>query len=146
MDCVLGIEIKIDTSSYNQRRYGKPWIAVVDFSKNAQGEFKFGEWVGDWRNGSKGVLIITASTGDIVARGQKDNRNNRNSAPEFYKVAGDGTLERFDSKADAYNYVCNNKPMSKTDLLKLERELLGARIIEIDKELTNISVINNDRY
>lgn len=89
------MEIKVNTSSYNERRYGKPWIARVDFSTNRQGDFIWGEWVGDHRNGSEGTLFVTADEGDIVARGQKDFRNPRNSAPDFYQVRN-GSLEYLD--------------------------------------------------
>ena len=39
------MKIEINTSSYNERRYGRPWIARVTFPA-AKGEFAFGEWVG----------------------------------------------------------------------------------------------------
>lgn len=94
------IKITVETSSYNQRRYSKPWIAKVDFSTNPNGDFQWGNWVGDAVKGSEGMLIIEAEEGDIIARGQKDFRKPRNSAPDYYQVR-DGKLEPVASKREA---------------------------------------------
>jgi hypothetical protein len=99
------MKIQIETSSYNPRRYGKPWIARVDFSTSPQGDFHWGDWIGDVRNGSVGVLIISASEGDIIAMGQKDFRKPANSAPNWYQVR-DGKLITLASKARAYQLAC----------------------------------------
>ena len=93
------MNLTITTSSYNDRRYSKPWIAKVDFSSNKQGDFKFGDWVGS--AGDKGVLELEVSPGDVVAQGQKDFRKPKNSTPEFYIVESGGSL-RAVSKVDAY--------------------------------------------
>ena len=82
------MKITIETNTYNHRRYGKPWIAVVDFAGNAKGDFAWGDWTGDHFNGGAGVLSIVANPGDIIARGQKDNRQPRNSAPAFFCRGG----------------------------------------------------------
>lgn len=95
------MKIQRNTSSYNQRRYGKPWIARVDFS-DPKGTFDWGEWVGDHRNGTDGILIVDAKPGDIIATGQKDFRQPRNSAPEWYQVGADGQLIHLKDKARAY--------------------------------------------
>lgn len=95
------MKITVKTSSYNQRRYSKPWIAVVDFSRNPKGDFSFGDWVGDHNNGSEGLLIIEASEGEIIARGQKDFRQPKNSAPDYYQVR-DGQPVYLKSKVEAY--------------------------------------------
>lgn len=98
------IHIEKHTSMYNHRRYSKPWIAVVDFSQNPQGQFGWGDWVGDHYNGSDGLLVVAASINDIVATGQKDFRQPKNSAPDWWYVGEDGKLHILDSKADAYKY------------------------------------------
>ncbi len=95
------MNIEIKTTSYNQRRYSKPWIAIVDFSKTPKGEYKWGDWVGDHRNGSAGLLVINANEGDIIAQGQKDFRQPKNSAPTFYQMR-EGELVELSSKAEAY--------------------------------------------
>jgi hypothetical protein len=92
----MTMEITKATDSYNERRYGKPWIAVVDYSSSRKGEFKFGDWQG--RPGQSGELYITCEPGDIIAVGQKDFRKPRNSAPEYHQVNGVGEL----------NYISNN--------------------------------------
>jgi hypothetical protein len=94
-------KIEIKTGSYNQRRYSKPWIAIVDFSIDPRGEFKWGTWVGDHSTGSEGLLVIDANEGDIIAMGQKDFRQPRNSAPTYYQVR-DGKLVELASRAEAY--------------------------------------------
>jgi hypothetical protein len=98
------MEITIETDSYNQRRYGKPWIAKVDFSTDRKGSFEFGDWTGDGWNGGKGVLILNAQPGDIIATGQKDNRNPKNSAPEFHVVLADGSLKNIGDKGAAFKF------------------------------------------
>ena len=94
------MEIERRTGSYNVRRYSKPWIAKVDFGRNPNGEFLWGNWVG--QAGEEGILIIAAEPGDIIARGQKDFRKPKNSAPDWYQVDDAGTLIALDSKAEAY--------------------------------------------
>lgn len=87
------------TSSYNDRRYSRPWIAKVDFKGNSKGTFTFGIWVG--QEGHSGMLEIECNPGDIIAKGQKDGRNSRNSAPSYYFVTEQFTLEGI-HKVDAY--------------------------------------------
>ena len=94
------MKIEIETGSYNEKRYGKPWIAIVDFSSNPNGDFKFGTFVGD--AGYEGVLILEVEPGDIVARGQKDHRARRVDPPSYYVVKQDGSLSGVKSKAEAY--------------------------------------------
>lgn len=85
------MKIEIETDVYNERRYGKPWIAKVDFSDNEKGDFLWGKWIGD--PGDSGLLILDADPGDVVARGQKDNRGRReNSAPRWAFVTQAGEL------------------------------------------------------
>jgi hypothetical protein len=92
--------IELETSSYNQSRYSKPWIARVDFSVDPRGEFRWGTWVGDHNSGSAGLLVIDADEGDIIARGPKDFRGN-NGETTYYQVR-EGALVELDSKAAAY--------------------------------------------
>lgn len=104
--------ITIDTASYNQRRYGKPWIAKVDFAADPKGNFEFGDWSGDHYNGGAGVLTIDAEPGDIIATGQKDNRQARNSAPDYYLVQTDGQLATLGDKGAAYKHYLAHKDQS----------------------------------
>jgi len=130
------MKITIETSSYNERRYGKPWIAIVDFSASTKGDFDWGEWAGDHYNGGEGVLEITAAPGDIIARGQKDNRKPKNSAPNFYFVTPRGELENIGDKGAAYrHYLANEDADIDRDALQTEKETLLARIAEINELL-----------
>ncbi len=130
------MEITIETNSYNQRRYGKPWIATVDFGKSAKGDFSFGDWTGDHYNGGEGVLSIEANPGDIIAQGQKDFRQPKNSAPSFQIIGADGELEGIGDKGAAYKHYLstkNNEP--DKDALEKERASLLVRIAKIDEIL-----------
>ena len=98
------MNIQIETESYNERRYGKPWIAKVDFSDNEKGNFVWGNWVGD--PGDSGLLIVDADPGDVVARGQKDNsgKRNNNSAPRWAIVNEAGELVSC-TRVEAYRHA-----------------------------------------
>lgn len=75
----------IDTDRYNDRRYGKPWIARV-----VGKEFAWGEWEG--RPGEAGKLRIDAEPGDLVAEGQKDLRKGRGGVNQYYMAMPSGKL------------------------------------------------------
>ena len=131
------MQITVETSSYNHRRMGKPWIAKVDFS-TPKGDFSWGDWTGDHYNGGEGVLSIDAAPGDIIAKGQKDNRQPRNSAPDFYVVTADGKLDPLGDKGDAYkHYLAHKTAAPDHAALKAERDRLIARIAEIDAIIGN---------
>ena len=131
------MEIRIETSSYNQRRYSKPWIAKVDFS-TPKGDFSWGDWTGDHYNGGEGILTIDADPGDIIAHGQKDFRQPKNSAPDFEIVEPDGSLTYLGDKGDAYKHYLEHKDKAPDlDALRKEREDLVARIAKIDAILNN---------
>lgn len=128
------MEIRIETSSYNDRRYGKPWIAVIDFTSGKPG-YKWGDWIGT--PGGEGVLTIQANPGNIIAKGQKDNRKPRNSAPSFYVVTLDGELELLGDKGDAYKYYLAHKDNTPDKpALEKEKEKLLTRLAEINALLS----------
>lgn len=95
----MSITITISTSSYNDRRYGKPWIARLDFSVSAAGEFRWGNWLG--QSGEEGELSLEVNPGDVVAHGQKDSRKPRNSAPDYSYIDAAGNRNVCDSKIEA---------------------------------------------
>jgi hypothetical protein len=94
------VNVEYDTSSYNYRRYGKPWIANVSFEDNSQGTFSWGDWIG--RSGEAGILKVKAKEGDVVAKGQKDLYKSRNSRSDYYQVGPKGVLQPLNDKATAY--------------------------------------------
>lgn len=91
------MRIEIETPSYNERRYGKPWIAKAAF----EGEklaYSFGNWVGD--PGDPGLLILDdVSEDDIVAKGQKDHRKPGGSSNLLFRVGPNAELEPIDKLA-----------------------------------------------
>jgi hypothetical protein len=94
------MKIEIETGSYNEKRYGKPWIAKVGFSQDPKGSYVFGSFVGD--PGYEGMLVIDLNPGDIGAQGQKDHRARRPEPPEYFVVNEDGVRTKLKSKAEAY--------------------------------------------
>lgn len=75
--------------SYNQRRYGRPWIAkITSWPVGGKPEVQWGAYCG---TDDGGEVEIDASAGDIVRTGQKDNRGNNTSA-DWYIVQQDGSL------------------------------------------------------
>ena len=73
--------IKIDWHDYNERRYGKPWGALVSFDASGKPKYDFsaGRYLPNDADSSAGVLIIRAAACAIVATGQRDGRNPRNT-------------------------------------------------------------------
>jgi hypothetical protein len=114
------MKIEIETESYNARRYGRPYIAVVDFCDDGSTEPEWGSWVGEISkgNGSEGLLLIEAEPGDILMQGQKDNRGS-NGTPEFFEVlAGE--------EPGDYEF---GPVMKKSEAFKRFREVAKAREI-----------------
>lgn len=93
------MKIQIPTTSYNHRRYGRPYIAVVDFSTNPKGDCRWGDWVG--LQGENGILVIEAEPGQIVMKGQKDHRK-AGDPPEYGVVEESGSIQWLANKAAAY--------------------------------------------
>lgn len=96
------MRLQVATTAYNEKRYGKPWIArVVD----EQLSFRFGKFVGD--EGYAGLLVLDVEAGDVIARGQKDNRNQRAQEPPAYFVVNADLSLTSISKVDAYKILSN---------------------------------------
>jgi hypothetical protein len=68
----------IKTSPYNERRYGKPWLARVKTSLTK--DFEFIDWQG--QQGQAGEFVFEALPGEMVAEGQKDHRKGRGGVDE----------------------------------------------------------------
>lgn len=61
--------------SYNQRRYGRPWIGrVTAWPVGGRPEIEFGRYAGDDNGGEAEIM---AYPGDIIRWGQKDMRSNK---------------------------------------------------------------------
>ena len=111
------------TPVYNAKRYGKPWIAKVDFPLGEKAEFKFGQWHG--KPGESGMLEIEADEGDVVAIGQKDFRG-RYSSTEYNIVLAGNELDAV-PKHDAVKHFRENRkaynPLAKFGDQELIEEL-----------------------
>lgn len=85
--------------SYNQRRYGRPWIAkITAWPVGCKPEVEWGRYLGD---DTGGEVEIDANPGDIVRTGQKDHRGGNTDAG-WYVVMPDGSLGACDA-AEARN-------------------------------------------
>ena len=108
--------ILLKTASYNEKRWGKPWLAVVTADEKGKAQYSFdGEYIGE--AGYDGQLLMRAETGQIIAHGQRDGRGN-GTMNTWYKVVGDiekivgeaqrnmevSGLEKID-RVDAVNYL-----------------------------------------
>ena len=128
------MKLNIETSPYNERRYGKPWIARVRFP-DAKGEFSWGEWVG--QPGCSGLLMLEAEPGDVVARGQRDNRKMSNSAPDFFVVEPSGSL-RGVTKAEAYTHYHAPKTPQEGPLKTLLTEVGKLPMVEMEQRFPGL--------
>lgn len=128
------MKITINTPAYNERRYGKPYIGIVN---PVDGKVSaWGRWIGT--AGEAGILEIEAQPGAVIVKGQKDNRGN-NSTPNYAVITDDGDRE-YMSKAEAIKKARERaaKPADPLASLRAEREGLLARIAEIDVALAQI--------
>lgn len=119
------MQVSIETGSYNDRRYGKPWIASVTFD-GATPVYAFGEFCGD---DSEGELRLNIAAGNVFARGQKDFRKPANSAPTFYIAFENGEHVEV-SKVEARRHLESvaDVPESDVDLSGVETAALIAEL------------------
>lgn len=88
------MRVSQEFKSYNQRRYGRPWIAkITSWPVGGKPEVAWGSYLGD-DNG--GEVEIEAVPGDIVRTGQKDHRGGNTDA-SWYIVQADGSLSSSDA-------------------------------------------------
>lgn len=89
IDTAVEVRYSVEFESYNSRRFSKPWIAkVTAWSVGDHPELEWGGYCGD-DNG--GEAEITATPGDIIRYGQRDNRGNR-TVNKWAIAQADGTL------------------------------------------------------
>lgn len=83
------IRVSATYGSYNQRRYGRPWIAkIISWPVGGKADVEWGAYCGD---DDGGEVEIIAAPGDVIRHGQKDHRGNSTSAG-WYVVQADGSL------------------------------------------------------
>lgn len=127
------MKLEIETPSFNDRRYGKPWIASVSFANGCKADFTFGDWIGS--HGSEGLLVLDpVKPGDVIARGQKDSRGRAsNSSPDYYSIDELGEPIPLATPAAAYRAWRENAakqidPVPANPLVTFSLEELQAEI------------------
>lgn len=83
------------TEAYNDRRYSKPWMAIV--SDSLTRGFDFLTW--DGQPGHSGQFYFRAEPGTLLAHGQKDLRKQRGGIDGYQICMPDGSLAACDSHA-----------------------------------------------
>lgn len=119
------------TTSYNERRYGKPWMAITaadSLTKN----FTFLDW--DGRPGCAGEFNFDVPIGTILAYGQKDLRKNRGGVDGYQLAMPDGTLPIIsDTEAQKLRKMpLVNRPVECARMNIAEAE---AAIIKLNREI-----------
>ena len=78
---------------FNHRRYGNPWVAIVNEIGKIDFSAKVGGYTGGYNKGEAGQLYITNTVeGKVYAYGQKDNRGN-NGGYEYIKIVNGQAVE-----------------------------------------------------
>jgi hypothetical protein len=106
--------IRRSFGSYNNRRYSRPWGAIVTL-QNGKPTMDFcGTYYG--RHGEAGDVILTnIPTGAIVAFGQKDGRNPKHTENTWFFVNSDGSIAEID-RAAAYDVLSRSTATVATDV------------------------------
>lgn len=117
------MRITIETDQYNERRLGRPWIAVVaSWESGQRPELRWGSWIG--RDGCAGMLEIEARPGDILRWGQKDHRRPQNSRSEWAVVLHTGRLRDVsDVSAREYYLRIRTKGYYHTEIERQEEAI-----------------------
>lgn len=91
---------RIKTDEYNEKRYGKPWLATISSWAGSNPELQFVPWRGD--EGCEGFFEVELRPGQVLKRGQKDHRNPNGTANDFFVITDAYKLVRV-GKADAHD-------------------------------------------
>jgi hypothetical protein len=83
------------SDAYNERRYGRPWMAFVTTTLTK--DFQFIDWEG--LNGCAGEFCFDAEPGTLIAYGQKDIRKGRGGVDGYQLTMPDGSLPTCTSMA-----------------------------------------------
>ena len=104
------MEITQETKSYDPKCMGRPWIATIEFPKEAPGCFRWGVWKGDRDNGGAGILTVRAKSGDIIATGQKAyQQQHSDTVVNYFVVTNEGELVKFVDKDAAHKHYLKAK-------------------------------------
>lgn len=98
--------LTIDRGSYNERRYGRPWIGkIVEWSAGRAPEIKFGAYLG---GDSGGTLEVYALPGDIIRHGQTDLRNPKGTRSSWAIIQPDGTYTETDQATAREHWIATH--------------------------------------
>ena len=114
-----------ETTTYNERRYGKPWMAIITTSTTK--DFSFIDWEG--RPGSSGEFSFTAEPGTLLAYGQKDFRKGRGGIDGYQICLPNGTMP-----------VISDTPARKLNKLPISERpeaMINERLSELAKEVAD---------
>ena len=112
--------------SYNQRRYSRPWIAVVtSWPTGGKPEVKWGSYLGD---DDGGETEIEAQVGDVVRWGQKDGRGG-NTEAYWGIVQDDGSILDCEAAGARKHWASRQTTPAENPLAKISDNDLVAEII-----------------
>lgn len=115
------MKLSIETDSYNERRYGKPYIGAL--SPDDGRVVRWGAWIGT--PGQAGILEIEVDPGQPVIVGQKDTRGN-NSTARYGVIGPGGDIEYVAGKAAAVLAAREATTASPTQAVPTLADLLAA--------------------
>lgn len=102
-------------SSYNERRYGDPWVAKVGADGKIDFSARVGGYTGERGKGEAGDLyIIKPAEGQVYAYGQKDYRGHNGGYQYTQYIKGE--------------FV----PVEKTELVQAIEKMKAAALLEQD--------------
>jgi len=113
----------VTTESYNDRRYGKPWLAEV--TTHLTKDFAFIDW--DGTPGHAGEHRFEAEPGTLLAAGQKDHRKGRGGVDGYKMCWPDGGVRSLPEDAA-------RKLLKVADLNQRWQQRAAERIEEIAEE------------
>lgn len=97
------MRVAMEFPSYNERRWGLPWIAkVTAWPVAGRPTMEFGKFVG--HAGDPGEAEMMAKRGDIVRWGHKDNRNGNSTWSKWGIVNAEGGIDEID-ETEAREYL-----------------------------------------
>lgn len=121
------------SASYNERRYGRPWMAIITTS--ATKDFTFVDWEG--RNGCAGEFCFDAEPGTLLAYGQKDIRKGRGGIDGYQICMPDGTMPGL--------YGCNVSDLRRMPLPQRVASVATAALAVAEKDAAEVAPVASNR-
>ena len=125
----MAVKYAETTSSYNERRYGKPWHAKL--SNSISRNFEFLDW--DGRPGREGVFRFEAEPGTMLAYGQKDVRNGKGGVDGYLICMPDGMCKPVSDKT-CLKLIAMPVHERVHECAKAKTKLFGEKVEELKKQ------------